>query len=86
MRKKLQQLMDERLNPAIESHGGFIEIADFVNHIVYVRMQGGCQGCASSADTLKHGVERIIRQVFPLVEEVRDMTHHSEGTNPYYHE
>ena len=75
--------MDVKLNPAIESHGGSIEIVDYANHIAYVKMNGGCQGCASSADTLKHGVERMIRQVYPEVAEVRDETDHASGEHPY---
>lgn len=83
MREHLQKLMDEKLNPAIRSHGGYIQIADYANHIAYVNMTGGCQGCSSSADTLKHGVARMIQTVYPEVADVRDLTDHEAGENPY---
>jgi Fe-S cluster biogenesis protein NfuA len=54
------------------------------NGIVYVRMGGGCHGCASSTATLKQGVEQMVKARVPEVVEILDTTDHASWTNPYY--
>ncbi len=84
MRHKLQALLDEKVNPMVSQHGGSIELVDYVNRTAYIRMAGGCQGCSSSAMTLKQGVENAIFEAYPRVRQVVDVTDHNSGANPYY--
>ncbi|MEE2788080.1 MAG: NifU family protein [Myxococcota bacterium] len=84
MRQKLQSLLDEKVNPQVASHGGKIDVVDYVNRTAYIRMSGGCQGCSSSKLTLKQGVESAIFGAFPRVKNVVDITDHESGDNPYY--
>ena len=84
MRRKIKKLLDEEINPAVAGHGGFIELLDVMNNTVYLRMGGGCQGCGMASQTLRHGVERMIKEQFPLIEQVVDQTDHASGDNPYY--
>ena len=84
MRHKIQNLLDEKVNPMVASHGGRIDLVDYVNRRVYIRMSGGCQGCSSSRMTLKQGVEQAIFEAFPRIKEVVDTTDHGAGTIPYY--
>ncbi len=81
---KIENLLKEQVQPSLASHGGSIEVIDVDNNKVYVKMMGGCQGCSSSSATLKDGVERLIKQTFPEIEEVIDLTDHDKGENPYY--
>ena len=84
MRRKISKVIDELVNPAVASHGGAVHLVDFVNDNVYLRLSGGCQGCSSSTVTLKNGIERLLREEFPEIREIVDVTDHSAGTNPYY--
>ena len=84
MRQKLQALLDEKVNPQVASHGGKIDVVDYVNRTAYIRMSGGCQGCSSSKMTLKQGVESAIFETFPRVKNIVDVTDHASGDNPYY--
>ncbi len=84
MRHKLQALLDEKVNPMVSNHGGSIELVDYVNRTAYIKMSGGCQGCSSSALTLKQGVEKAILEAYPRVRQVVDLTDHDAGANPYY--
>ena len=84
MRHKIQRLLDETVNPSVASHGSKIEVVDYVNQTVHVKMTGGCQGCASSKATLQGGVEQAIFNAFPKVKSVLDVTDHEAGENPYY--
>lgn len=82
--EKMRELFTQRINPELASHGGFVELVRILNRDVYLRMGGGCQGCASSLVTLKQGIEKEIRKVFPDVREIIDDTDHASGANPYY--
>jgi Fe/S biogenesis protein NfuA len=84
MRRKIQRILEEKINPAVASHGGRIELIDVVNDTVYIQMSGGCQGCAASSVTLKQGVERTLLEEIPDIAAVVDVTDHQSGNNPYY--
>jgi Fe/S biogenesis protein NfuA len=84
MRRKIQRILEEMINPAVASHGGRIELVDVVNDTVYIQMSGGCQGCAASSVTLKQGVERTLMEEIPDISAVVDVTDHQSGQNPYY--
>jgi Fe-S cluster biogenesis protein NfuA len=84
VRRRVQQVLDEMINPGVASHGGFVELLDVQDDNVFIRMGGGCQGCGAADMTLKMGVERLIRENVPQVREVLDQTDHASGRNPYY--
>jgi Fe/S biogenesis protein NfuA len=81
---KVQELLDSTINPAVAGHGGFVQLIDVKDNKVYLQMGGGCQGCGAADITLKSGIERLIRDELPEVEEVLDTTDHGAGSNPYY--
>jgi Fe/S biogenesis protein NfuA len=81
---KVQELIDSTINPAVAGHGGFVQLIDVKDNKVYLQMGGGCQGCGAADITLKAGIERLIKEEIPEVEEVLDTTDHEAGTNPFY--
>lgn len=81
---KIQELIDYQINPAVAGHGGFIELLEFKDGTVYLKMGGGCQGCGMANVTLKQGIERMLREEIPEILRVVDTTDHAGGTNPYY--
>jgi Fe/S biogenesis protein NfuA len=84
VRDKVQDLIDNSINPAVAGHGGYIELIDVKDSTVYLRMSGGCQGCGAADVTLKAGIERMIFEEVPEITEVLDVTDHGAGQNPYY--
>jgi Fe-S cluster biogenesis protein NfuA len=82
--KRVQDLFDKQINPAIASHGGFVELIDVKGNEVFIRMGGGCQGCGMASMTLRNGIEKAIRQTVPDVGAIMDTTDHAAGRNPYY--
>jgi Fe/S biogenesis protein NfuA len=82
--ERVQALFDEMVNPRIAAHGGAVELVDVDGDAVYIRMTGGCQGCAASAATLRMGIERTLREELPEVGEIIDVTDHAAGMTPYY--
>jgi len=84
MQVLIEQLLEQHINPALASHGGFVKLVKIEDRDVFIEMGGGCQGCAASKMTMKHGVENAIRDVCPNVREIVDVTDHAAGDNPYY--
>ena len=79
-------LIKNDVNPSIASHGGVITLHSVNDGKAFVTMGGGCQGCSASSVTLKQGVESYIVAKVDEVNEIVDITNHSEGVNPYYTE
>lgn len=82
--ERINQLLDQQVNPALASHGGFARLEGVEGSRAFVTMGGGCQGCAVSAMTLRDGIERAIKDNVPEITEVVDATDHTAGENPFY--
>lgn len=82
--RQIEEILQDEVNPAVASHGGYIDLLEYKDGTAYVLMGGGCQGCAMSAMTLKSGVERILKSHIPEIQEILDVTDHAGGRNPYY--
>jgi Fe/S biogenesis protein NfuA len=84
LKSRVQELIDSMINPAVAGHGGWVELLDVKDSKVYLQMGGGCQGCGAADITLKAGIERLLKEEIPEIEEVLDATDHASGSNPYY--
>lgn len=80
----VQQILETQINPQIAAHGGYAELIDVRDDLVYIRLGGGCQGCGMADVTLKQGIEVMIKDALPQIREVLDVTDHASGQNPYY--
>jgi Fe-S cluster biogenesis protein NfuA len=78
-------LLDARVNPSVASHGGHVTLAGVTGATVFLRLEGGCQGCGMAKVTLRQGIERSILEGVPSVRRVVDVTDHASGETPYYH-
>ena len=82
--EQVGQLIAERINPALASHGGYATLVGIEGSTAYVTMGGGCQGCSMSAATLTEGIRSAILEAVPEILEVVDATAHSAGEHPFY--
>jgi Fe/S biogenesis protein NfuA len=82
--RRVVQVLAQQVNPAIAAHGGRAVLVAVEHGTAYLRLSGGCQGCAVAAVTLSQGIERTILQAVPEVTTVVDVTDHQSGANPYY--
>ncbi len=64
--------LDERVNKALASvrpylgtHGGNVELLGLSDGVAHLRLQGSCDGCASSAVTLKLAIEQALNDLAP---------------------
>lgn len=82
--RAVQEVLDRQINPGVGSHGGMVSLVEVRDGTAYLRLGGGCQGCAAVDVTLRHGVEQAIRSAVPEITAIVDVTDHEAGTNPYY--
>ncbi len=68
--KKIKELINIYVKPAVEMDGGNIEFKAFKAGVVTVVLQGSCSGCPSSTVTLKSGIEGMLKRMVPQVQEV----------------
>ncbi len=68
--KKIKEILNEYIRPAVEMDGGSIQFSDFHEGIVKVELHGACSGCPSSTLTLKSGIENLLKRFMPQVKEV----------------
>lgn len=60
----------EVVRPAIQMDGGDIELIGIHDGTVTVRLLGTCEACPISPVTLRHGVERVLRDRVPGITDV----------------
>ena len=67
---KIKEALITYVQPAVEMDGGHIEYRSYENGIVTLALQGACSGCPSASDTLKAGIEALLKRMIPEVQEV----------------
>jgi Fe/S biogenesis protein NfuA len=82
--RRLIEVLDAQINPAIAAHGGSAELVAVEDDTAYLRLGGGCVGCGMVSVTLRQGIEVALREAVPVITRVIDVTDHASGTNPYY--
>lgn len=68
--KRIKELLDNYVRPAVEMDGGAIQFKSYNDGVVNLAMQGSCSGCPSSMITLKAGIEGMMKRMIPEVQEV----------------
>jgi Fe-S cluster biogenesis protein NfuA/nitrite reductase/ring-hydroxylating ferredoxin subunit len=76
LESRVRGALDE-VRPYLESHGGDVELLGVADGVVRLALRGSCDGCASSAATLKLAIEDAIHKAAPDVEAVE-----AEGAAP----
>jgi Fe/S biogenesis protein NfuA len=83
---RVAAVLEQAVNPSIASHGGRADLValDEGDGTAYLRLSGGCQGCAMSQMTLRQGIETTLLEEVPELTRVLDVTDHGSGDNPFY--
>jgi len=68
--KKINEVLDSKVRPAVAKDGGDITFKSFENGVVTVELKGSCSGCPSSIMTLKQGVQNLLCHYIPEVKSV----------------
>jgi Fe/S biogenesis protein NfuA len=83
---RIVAVLEQAVNPSIASHGGRADLVAVNDEdgSAYLRLSGGCQGCAMSQMTLRQGIETTLLEEVPELTRVLDVTDHGSGDNPFY--
>ncbi|MDX5405271.1 MAG: NifU family protein [Bacteroidota bacterium] len=69
--KRIVEILDEYVRPAVEQDGGNIRFVSYEDKTVKVLLQGACSGCPSSTMTLKQGIQNLMQKMLPtLVDDI----------------
>jgi Fe-S cluster biogenesis protein NfuA len=66
---RVRQALDE-VRPYLGSHGGDVELLGVEDGVARVRLGGTCDGCPSSAVTLRNAIEEAIMRAAPELERI----------------
>ena len=83
--EKVAWILEGEINPGLASHGGMVSLVTITEaKEVVLRFGGGCHGCGMVSQTLQNGIEKTLKDYFPEISAVVDVTDHASGENPYY--
>jgi len=63
----------EKIRPSLQADGGDVELVEYKNGIVKVRLRGVCCGCPMSEMTLKMGIEKELKKAIPEIKSVESV-------------
>jgi len=65
----IEKLLETKVNPSVQAHGGIVKYIDFdtTTGALKLQMSGACSGCAGSTQTLKYGVENMMKHYVPEI-------------------
>jgi len=69
MKDRVQDAL-AKIRPALQADGGDVELIEVTDSTVKIKLQGACGGCPMAAMTLKHGIERVLKEKVPEIKEV----------------
>jgi Fe/S biogenesis protein NfuA len=93
--EEIQAYLDETVNTLLGQHRGRVEITSIDRepkdmslhvHTAYVKMVGGCRGCAGAKYTLNMIINNHIKTFDPTIDHVVDITDHADKSQAYYKE
>jgi Fe-S cluster biogenesis protein NfuA len=59
---KINEILDERVRPALMGDGGYLEVLALTDHTLSIRYQGACGSCPSSLTGTLMAIEGMLKQ------------------------
>ncbi|MBL7124987.1 MAG: NifU family protein [Dehalococcoidales bacterium] len=69
MRERVEVVLAQ-IRPALQADGGDVELVDVNEGVVKLKLKGACASCPVATMTLRNGIERMLKEQIPEVEEV----------------
>jgi len=70
LEEKIQNMLDEKINPLLANHFGAAKLTGLENNVAKVRLMGACGSCPSAQYTLEDVVKNILMEALPELEDV----------------
>ncbi|QQG46943.1 MAG: NifU family protein [Candidatus Azosocius agrarius] len=83
--EQIRYIFDTEISVMLSSHGGNVELIELKdNGILVIKFGGSCHGCGMVNTTLTQSIEKIIKEKFPEIKKIEDITEHHLGLDPFY--
>ena len=71
MKEKVEAILAQ-VRPALQADGGDVELIEVseTGGVVKLKLKGACSGCPMATMTLRHGIERVLKEQIPEIKEV----------------
>ena len=79
----IRMVLEKYIEPAVALHGGQVNFLEYNDGKVLLELSGACSGCAGSTMTLKYGVESMLKEMVPEVQEIEGMDDPNSSVPPY---
>jgi len=67
---KILTVLEEKINPKLLEHQGWVELEKITDNNVFIRFRGACRSCAITEDTLNGTVKP---ELMKAVKEIKDV-------------
>jgi len=81
---EIENLIVNQIQPSVAQHGGVVSLQSYKDGVASMFMSGACSGCASSAYTLKMGIENLLTYHIAEVKSVEGVDDQHSEVAPYY--
>ena len=71
--KGINSVLSSKVRPAISQDGGDVQFQEYKEGVVYLKLKGSCVGCPSATQTLKNGIENLLKNKIPEVKRVEQV-------------
>ncbi|KXS56111.1 MAG: hypothetical protein AMR96_04390 [Candidatus Adiutrix intracellularis] len=78
MREQVEAVL-AKVRPTLKADGGDIKLIDVKDGVVQISLTGACSGCPMSQMTLKHGVEKALKEAIPEIKSVVSVDKNAVG-------
>lgn len=75
---EIDKVIEEKINPKLDEHNGWIEFVENNDNIIYVRFRGACSSCMSTYDTFEKLVKPILMKNIRNIKDVKIVNSVSE--------
>ena len=80
----INKIIEDYILPSVQMHGGHVKLQSFKDGVATIFLSGACSGCAMSTQTLKMGIENMLKYYIPEVLAVEGIEDPNSTVAPYY--
>ena len=70
MLKRIEAVLEEKVRPSLLAHEGNVQVLEFENGVLKIRLTGQCSGCPSAQLTTEELIAKEIKEEVPEVKDV----------------
>lgn len=70
MLEKIEKVLEEKVRPSLLNHEGNVQVLEFEDGILKIRLTGQCSGCPSAKLTTEELIGKTVMEEIPEVKDV----------------